>query len=511
MPEDPLRSFYTRARNRLRKHSPDTMLAHGIGALHKVYTGGVEVLRHYQPWNILLALKWTMQEADGVSHRRPPATLNDLHVVLNILHEAEGNVRMPSDYEHVYLFMRQLAFQQFWLQQGPHAEAFVRQDLLFTSLPPDHWLQREFKRLTGVSAGEFLDLAYATFTLILQTPSPEFIERHHYNLIAPGLSPGALDGFLRHLSRKGPELHAKLSQQPYSGMTVADQQVLPTPLVDSPLIETAAGNYVVISPTLLMRSLESVVYRTLRRNDPSAFGPRFGPVFERYVGRVLDSAGVTYFDETRLQALLPGTGKCVDFLIREGDCTILIDAKGIELSALGRVSQTGELLFRTIKDSAVKAIEQGMETLRRIGALPADSSIADRADEKFIIVVTFDDLFLGSNYEFGALFGSALVPRLQRQFGGTLPLPMEHVFFLSIDEFERLLVRVESGANTIGAILRHARSNDADGRTRKFHFIQHLDSIAKQTKRLPLLQAGLETLCNRCIERVPLEQRTLRP
>jgi|APLak6261669087_1056070.scaffolds.fasta_scaffold00045_12 hypothetical protein len=511
MANDPLRPYYTRARNRLRKHSPDTMLAHGIGALHKVHAGGVAVMRHYQPWNILLLLKWAMQEADGVSHRRPAATLDDFHAVLNILHEADGNVRMPSDYEHVYLFMRQLAFQQFWLQQAACGESLVRQDLLFSALPADHWLQRQFRRLTGVSPGEFLDLAYATFTLILQTPSPEFIERHHYDLIAPGLSPGALDGFLRHLSRRGEELHTKLSQPPYSGMSVADQQVLPTPLLDSPLLQTATGSFVVISPTLLMRSLESAVYRTLRRNDPSAFGPRFGPVFERYVGRVLDSAKVDYFDETRLQGLLPGTGKCVDFLIHEADATILIDAKGIELSALGRVSQTGELLFRTIKDSAVKAIEQGMETLRRIHALPADSAIADRDDEKFVIVVTFDDLFLGSNYEFGALFGSALVPRLQNQFGGTLPLPMEHVFFLSIDEFERLLVRLEGGANTIGSILRHARSNDADGRTRKFHFIQHLESIAKQSKRLPILQAGLETLCDRCIGRVPPEQRKLRP
>lgn len=94
MADDPLRSFYTRAQNRLRKHSPDSMLAHGIGALHKVHKGGIEVMRHYQPWNILLALKWTMQKADGVSHRRPAASLNDFHAVLNILHEA--GVRLAS-------------------------------------------------------------------------------------------------------------------------------------------------------------------------------------------------------------------------------------------------------------------------------------------------------------------------------------------------------------------------------------------------------------------------------
>ncbi len=135
MSDDPLFTFYKRARNRLRRYEPQSMLTHGVNALYKVYSGGVDMIRRYQPWNILLAMKWTLQEADALSHRRPPATLSDFHAVLNILHEIDGNLRMPATYEHVTLFMRHLAFQQFWLQRGPSAEALVRQDLLFSSLP----------------------------------------------------------------------------------------------------------------------------------------------------------------------------------------------------------------------------------------------------------------------------------------------------------------------------------------------------------------------------------------
>jgi len=508
---EPARSFEEKARELLRRHHPDSYVGFSIDALHKVHTGGVEVMRHYQPWNILLALKWTLQEAGPGAHLRPLATLDDFHAVLNILHEAEGDVRLPSDYDHVYLFMRQLAFQQFWLQHGPHGEALVRQDLLFSALPADNPLPREFKRLTGVAPGEFLDLAFAVFSLLMQDPVPKMIERGHFDLIAPGLSPGALDGFLRHLSRRGDELHTWLTRPEQMGRSVADQLILPTPLLEAPLIQNVFGHYLVISPVLTMRALESVVYRTLRRDDPAAFGQKFGPVFERYVGRCMDSASVKYLDETRLKALMPGAGKVVDFRVAEPDCTVFIDAKGIEMSALGRVSQTGELLLRTLKESAVKAIEQGMVTINRVKVLPKDSPIADRGEEKFVVVVTFDDLFLGSNYEFEALFGSAFVPRLEKQLGGPLPVPLEHVFFLSIDEFERMLVRVHDGGHTMGSLLRHARKNDADGKTRKFHFQQHLESISKQSKRIPMLQEGLENLCMRCVERVPPEKRTLPP
>src|SRR5437764_1264343 len=158
MSNDPLFTLYKRARNRLRRYQPESMLDHAINALHKVHSGGTDVLKRYQPWNVLLAVKWILQEADAISHRRPPATLSDFHAVLGILNEVDGKVRMPSTYEHVTLFMRQLAFQQFWLQRGESAEAFVRQDLLFSSLPHNHLFVQEFYRLTGVRPSHFIEL-----------------------------------------------------------------------------------------------------------------------------------------------------------------------------------------------------------------------------------------------------------------------------------------------------------------------------------------------------------------
>lgn len=508
MSDDPLFTLYKRARNRLRRYEPQSMLTHAVNALHEVHSGGTDVMRRYQPWNILLAMKWILQEADTVSHRRPRATLSDFHAVLKILNEIDGKVRMPSTYEHVTLFMRHLAFQQFWLQRGESAEALVRQDLLFSSLPDNHLFVQEFYRLTGVRPSQFLELAFATLTQLLKTPAPKAISRNNFLDIEQGLPPGTLDKFLQSLSKSVPELHSWLVGTEFKGMSVADQKILPTPLVDTPLIRVAVGDYIIVSPTLLMRSLELFVYRTLRRNNPAEFGKKFGPMFETYVGRCLTDAGLRYIDEKGLEAKLPGSGKCVDFFLIEDDCQVLIDAKGIEMSARGRVSQRAELVLEAIKSSAVKAIEQGMATSARIRNLPATDALARGREEIFLLVVTFDDLFLGSNFDFGAIFGEHLLPRLERDYGVPLPIPIDHIFFLSIDELDEWLLACVHGKDaSVGDTLRHARNEDRSHRTRKFMFQQHLDSLATQEKRLPMLQKALDDLCQRCIRLLPPDLR----
>lgn len=504
---DPLYVHYKRARNQLRKLETGSVLKHLVDALYKTHQGGVKVLRYYQPWYILLAMKWALQEMDGISHRRPTASLNDIHKVLNILHEMEGAALRPSDYEHITLILRRMAFQQFWLH-NPDGSALARQEALFGELADDHPFQRQFLADTGIIIRDFLDLSFALFSLAMADRPPRAVSRHDFSVIEANMKPSDLDNFLKHVSRTPQELHDWFIQDAVREVSVSDQLVLPNPLLKAPLLH-ANGLYLMYYPPLVYRSLEGSVYRTLRSGDPSSFMKRFGPLFEIYANRCLRDANVEFSTEEELQRKLPGSGKCVDFLIVEDECNILIDAKGIEMSPLGRVSMKAETIYRAIKESAVKAIIQGMETVRRI---ESDSSAAQWGrNEHFLFVVTFEQLYLGSSDGLGETLGISLTEKLEREFGEALPFPLENVFFLSISEFEQMLERVRAQKASILQVARHAKRNDSMQKTRKFNFVQHIESFCGPEDRLPFIQAALDRITNRCIAKLPPEHRQTKP
>lgn len=225
---DELRDFYKRARNRLWKLEPTSVLAHAVNILHKVAYGGIEVMRTYRPWDVLLMVRWTLQTIDPIAHRRPPATLNDVHHVLNIIHEMGAHVRMPTEYEHVYLFMRHLAYQQFWLQHQADGASIARQELLFCTLANDHPFQRDFLRLTGLRCAEFTELAFGLMALFLTDQQRKAVKRSQFSNLEPRFSGKTLDSFLSALSLDLAAAKAFLCSDEEKDRSVSDQIILLT-------------------------------------------------------------------------------------------------------------------------------------------------------------------------------------------------------------------------------------------------------------------------------------------
>jgi hypothetical protein len=68
----PAYDLYKRARNRIRTLEPQRLIGMAINALHKVTAEGVPAMAKFQPWNVLLLIKWVAQEADTSSPRVSP-------------------------------------------------------------------------------------------------------------------------------------------------------------------------------------------------------------------------------------------------------------------------------------------------------------------------------------------------------------------------------------------------------------------------------------------------------
>lgn len=499
---DPLYPRYKKARNRIRRFEPLSMVEHLIECLHKAHVGGIEVIKTHQPWHILLALKWTFQEMDGMCHHRPPAALSDAHFVLNVIREADD--ALPSDYSHVTLFVRQKAFQQFWIYQPADGSALARQEILFGGLDAKHRFSRQFLDVTGISISEYLNLAFSLMALVLHEDNRRFVDRGDFTNLEPKVDAKRIDSFLAHLSRTPEQLHGWLIQPQIKNVKLADQFVLTSPFSRAPFLRVGSRLHVYYPPQVY-RALEQAIYRPLRDIDPADFGRVFGPMFETYVANVLADAGVAFSNEAKLMAQLPGTGKVVDFVVVEDDCNILIDAKGVEMSATGRTATTSHQVYSTIKNSAMKAVVQSMETLGRMRKAPSGRPWGN--NETFLIVVTFESLYLGSSSDVGTTFDGSLGADLQKQFGLPSPFPLENVFFLSIREFEDLLARVRAKKTSILRSLRQAKELDRNPKTRKFDFSLHLTAQGESAGRLPFIDAGLERLQQRCAALLKSEVR----
>ncbi len=456
-------------------------------------------MTQYQPWNILLALKWTFQEAVDDSPLRPRAERKDIHTVLNILHEMDDKIRMPTDCDHWMLFMRHLAYQQFDLQHDVDGSALARQHLLFASLPSDHGFQRQFASLTGLRITDFTLLLSGFMMLALQKPSPIAIPFSALEALSSQVESDAIPKFFRAISRTIPELHTWLTTAPFQNMSAGDEKLLPTCLFEAPLLADI-DRVLIYYPPLLFRALEDFVYRKLRQQNPSEFTRSFGPIFERHVARCLTEARIEFKSEAEINAALPEAGKCVDFLVIEDDCSLLIDAKAVEASTLARLTHEVDKLVQSMKAHAVKAISQGITTHRRLASITGGLPIPWGKTETFLVVVTYDDLFLGSNRNFSEIFGDKLLPREDRGDSTNLPFPFDNIFFMSIREFEDLSACVRENRTTFLSALRYAKAQDANPATQKFQFKQHLASLCRQKTRLPCLHSALEERWARCLK-----------
>jgi hypothetical protein len=67
--------------------------------------------------------------------------------------------RMPNEYTHYRLWLRNISYQQFFYQSAFNGSAFARQSLLFDKLPSNHSFRAEFLKATGIPLSDFFELS----------------------------------------------------------------------------------------------------------------------------------------------------------------------------------------------------------------------------------------------------------------------------------------------------------------------------------------------------------------
>jgi predicted regulator of Ras-like GTPase activity (Roadblock/LC7/MglB family) len=454
-------------RNRLRKFRPEEVVHYCIRQLNPGRSfEWAEVMRR-PPWLLLLLIKWTAVNGDFLPPNRRALSERDTEEIIAMLHEIWGK-DLPSCYENLYLFFRARFQQQYWLQELFLVPEMSRQYILFLDLDPEHRFSATFLEVHGIELNTFLELSVALISRFAVSESYTVDERFFENL-TPSYPPGTIPTFLSILSRDLEALGRELSTMPKHG--VLHEVSEPTPLLRFPLLKENS-RYHCYLVHLLFRTVQNFVYDTLRAADAQAFTNKFGPIFERYLEHGLSHASLEYITESELKNKLPHHSKVVDFTVLSEDAAVLIDAKAIQLTDLGMLARTSATLAGKAS-TALKAVDQGFTVaanLKKIGLVKATCSL-------FLLVVTYKDLLLGSCREFYENVAKESIDSFAAAHGDIHPIPVDHIFFLSINDFDLLMEHLKASGTRLADFLHKAVQDNSDPRTASFVFRTHIPEV----------------------------------
>lgn len=390
---------------------------------------------------------------------------------------------LPSCYENVYLFFRAQFQQQYWLQENFLMPEMSKQYILFLDLESEHHFSVTFHQVHGIELNAFLELSFALIGRFIVSESYSVDERFFTNLI-PSYPPGTIPAFLSILSRDFESLNRELSAMPKQG--ILHEIIEPTPLLRFPLLKEN-NRYHCYLVHLLFRTVQNFVYDTLRVADANTFTNKFGPIFERYLEHGLSHASLEYMTEGELAKKLPQGSKIVDFAILSNDATVLIDAKAIQLTDFGMLARTSATLAGKAS-TALKAIEQGFAVatnLKKVGLIEATCPL-------FLLVVTYKDLLLGNGREFYENAAKEPIDRFAAAYGDTHPIPVDNIFFLSINDFDLLMEHLRSSGVGLVEFLQKAVQDNADPRTGSYVFRTHIQEVLSNPQYPEYLHAEFE-------------------
>ncbi|MBN1856526.1 MAG: hypothetical protein JW846_06185 [Dehalococcoidia bacterium] len=468
--EQRVHEAFRRVRNRLVKYDPDEVVFRCIAKLNERPSDPVRQLESYPPWRLLLLAKWALVhgEVPATPRRLTERAFDDLN---RRMWDLEGVLRLPSEYETLLLWLKGVAFQQFGLQREFNRTTFSRQSLLFGPLKENHKLKAWFSEQCGITIGDFVDLS-ALLMVALVGDERKSVSVDELVKVFTDWDRSTVERYLDLLGPGLAELRLRLREEQNTSLPVSLEYYESSPLRRTPLLKHN-GRYFPFSPVLLARSLETFIYDTLSEADRYLFLNLFWKVFQRYVGSSVLRLGGQTLAEGDLKKL-PGKGKVVDYLCLDGSLRVLVEAKAVEMPYSGKVGPRAETVKRATRNSVLKGIEQGFDTIARLRGQGDAKEAGNSHFEDYLLIVTYKDLFMGNGVMFRDAVARDKLNEMVALHDGEPPIPFDHIYIMSIDDFDLLAETIAKGRASLADVLRHAVDADSSSSTRKYTFEQHI-------------------------------------
>ncbi|ELA8198505.1 hypothetical protein RGL65_002550 [Vibrio parahaemolyticus] len=460
-----------RIRNKIRNYTTESLLHHLLVRLH----GDYDCTARAAPWVSCMMLDWSL-ELEPIKHARD-ASHKEVYNILNEIWNLQNyaiKIRNNSGILELRPFiLSQIRFQSDYTK---HIYFLLRLKSILCSHSSSELYRNEFKRTTGLDLNEFF--IFSLFLLSLFGQNNRFVSYEElFPKLYPAFSYEKIYTMLTFVGATPVELR-KIIQKLKIGKKFRSEDYFSEPLtINKPILILPEG---ISTPNIYIAciGISEMVMRSLK-NHSSNFKNKFTLDYEKYVSELLIDFQLRFISEFDIKDFYKKNdilnSKSVDFIIVENDKNIYLDAKGTEPTQRILTSTNPKEIKERLSNSYLKGILQACDCSDIL--FKNNHSISARYENRYALIVTHQDYYLGD--------GISLVEYLGNEYGYKVTnscynkIPIENIHFISIEDFESLLLLCSRDKKLIHEFLDFCIESNKDPRNKKFTMKQHIESFSE--------------------------------
>jgi hypothetical protein len=440
-----------------------SIVAMALRVLNETNPRTIEDIQTF-PWITLLLAKWALQNPHHYLYLGKTISRQEFDQFRQRIWDMTGEAKRGA--ENGVAMMRSLLPSQLEFQRRA-PWAFMRWPSLIARLPSDHPSRLQFQKMLSLSPEEFIDACWIISPPIVG--GQREIKASWINGVPPTYR-GSVLQLLNLLGGDFLSLRERMSAS-WASYRSSSWELFELPFARRyPFYQTSDKAWKIWHPAMFERALEDAAHLILSPLG-SAYTESFSLVFEEYVVELARDLAVDLIDERTWKKEMGHNAPAVEAILAFGPVNVFIESKmSLYRDAVLIEDIPAKLISRL--ERVISAISQGKKVSSLLRERPRSFPQRAEAVEEYLIVVTSREVHLG-----GGVAISRLVP--ESDVGADsqskmAQLPLEHIFVLSIEAFERLHGVIRANSLDLVTVLRDAAEANGNGETSAMYFEDHI-------------------------------------
>ena len=460
-------------RNRINKFDQNSLLNLFISALHQSNLQPTsDFLQLPHVYN--LAIEWTLGSKSYSG--RQAASRRDAAEILELIWLYQSAAVRINDIGPLNLKLRALFIPQLIYQSD--LKSFYYNHIRFKRvIDADDYngevFRKSFLQLTDVDIDIFFEISFSICVYSMKSGRRGLKFSDLIMRLTPEYALKDIAKTIRFVSKSVDELR-ELVTKDHPNAYFKESLLFEYPLI---LLEDKVVNTHVIT---ILKAISEIFIRRVARREQT-LNSSFTKCFERYVSRLHEELSFQVLNEREILDVyvnnkIPNGNKVSDFLIKDGDCSVFVDAKGVEPRNNVLYGIKKYHITKKIEKHHVYAVKQIIETIDALQN--CHFSELKPIESRFGIVVTALDFYLGTGESFFTKIEEKTRHDLEERAKGKIFI--ENLHFLSLGQYEQLLTFVKNTGTTIHEYLSYVSRQEKDDATRCMIYEQYISFYAKR-------------------------------